>query len=122
MSVDGVHGYFLNRARAVFVNAGGDPENAGPLAAWAQRVRPGNDHWLRAVVAETGEILAEAQYLGRNRPVPAAYISWVAHESDRDLVGLEMGLARGQFGRRHETRAIVVTFSDVCLGQGVRSE
>lgn len=116
-----VHGYFVDKARAVFAKAGGDPDNAGPLAEWAQRVRPGNDHWLRVIVAETGEILAEARHSG-NEWVGASYITWVRAESDRDLIGYEMDLARAALVRRHLDQAIVVTFSDVCLGAGPRSE
>lgn len=116
-----VHGYFVDKARAVFAAAGGDPDKSGPLAEWAERVRPGNDHWLRVIVAETGEILAEARHSGNDR-VAASYITWVRAESDKDLIGYEMGLARAVLVRRHLDKAIVVTFSDVCLGAGPRSE
>src|SRR5580765_8068989 len=114
-----IHPYFIDKAAKIFRDAGGDPANSAPLAAWAAAHRPGNDQWLRVIVAADGRILAEARYVpGR---VGASYITRVMYDRDRDLIGREMQLTRGTLGRRAETTAIVVTFSQACLGAGPRS-
>lgn len=112
-----IHPYFTDKARNVFAAAGGDPANAGELAAWAQRVRPTNDSRLGVVVAETGRIVAETRYVpGR---VGASYVTAVTDPADDDLVNREVGLAGGALTFRHG-QTVHVKFSQVCLGAGAR--
>ena len=108
-----VHPYFLDKARAVFAAAGGDPANADELAAWAERVRPTGDSRLGVIVTEAGRIVAET------RCVPggagASYVVAVAEPADSDLVNREAGLAAGALTARHG-QTVHVKFSQVCRG------
>jgi hypothetical protein len=116
--VNDVHPYFVDKARAVFRRAEGDPDRAGALAAWAQAAQAEPNSRRRVLVAEDGTLVAEARHVpGR---VGAAYITSVADQRDADLVKLEVGLAAAQLGRRYGQSVIVVTYSDVCSGQAVR--
>lgn len=113
-----VHAYFTSKARDVFAAASGDPDNSTALAAWAQAAHDDPDMTTRdqVIVAADGTILGQARYVpGR---VGAAYVRAVTHDRDRDLIGREVGLAVGSLARSHGARAIVVTYSQVCAGQG----
>lgn len=115
-----VHGYFADKARTVFAAAGGNPDNAGPLATWAAQVRAGNDSRLGVVVAETGAILAGTRHVPSTISSPGAtYVRSVEHDEDASLVGRELGLTLGALRRRHGS-AIHVRFSEVCTGRGLR--
>ena len=51
--------YFQAKAREVFAQAGGDPDKADTLAAWAQGLREAEaDLWHGAIVSREGEIIA----------------------------------------------------------------
>lgn len=111
--MDTIHPYFTDKARAVFTQAGGDPDNAGPLAAWAQAARPSNDRLRGVIIAATGEILAQTRH-ARDR-VGASYITAVTHDSDSHLINTVVDLGTAALTRRHG-QALHVTFSTVCLG------
>lgn len=113
-----IHPYFTAKARSVFEAASGDPDSSAALAAWAQTAHDDPDTTTRdqVIVAADGAILGQARYVpGR---AGAAYVRAVTHDRDRDLIGREVGLAVGSFARSHGAPAIVVTYSQVCLGQG----
>lgn len=116
-----IHPYFTAKARAAIGRAGGDPDRADALAAWAQHAHHAHAHQAEdtrggVVVAETGEILAETNWT-RGR-VGASYIRTVTHDADRYLIGREVGLAVGSLRRAHGP-AIHVRYSQVCQGRGL---
>lgn len=92
------HPYYAEKARDVFGRAGGDPDNAGPLAEWAEQARALGDRAPHGVlVAEDGEILGETV---RTRGHASAVYVDDAGSQRWGLFGNEVGLARGQIARR----------------------
>lgn len=64
--------YFRAQADDMFAQAGGDPANAGPLAAWAENTRLHRD-WQRlgVIVAYDGTLVAETIRLNALSPARA---------------------------------------------------
>ncbi|GEL19324.1 hypothetical protein [Pseudonocardia asaccharolytica] len=110
-----MHPYFTAKAREVLRRGGGDPDHAGPLAAWAEQVRPSGDSRLGVVVAHDGRIVAHTRHAPAR--VSASYIQAVADDDGDHLVGREVGLAISALSRRHGP-CIHVHFSQVCQGPG----
>lgn len=105
-------------ARAVFIEAGGDPANSGPLAAWAASVIGTDDMAAGVIVAEDGMILAHTRRSGR--PVAASYVTSVADpDAHGEVVDLEAGMAAMRLRRLTGQGTIEVTYSQVCKGAGV---
>ena len=67
--------YFRAQARDVMERAGGDPGNAGPLAAWAEDARLHRD-WQRlgVIVAYDGTLIAETVRLNIMVGITAVYV------------------------------------------------
>lgn len=129
-----VHPYHRAKAEQVFIKAGGDPANAGPLALWAEQVRNAiranmiRDESGRApvphsvLVAEDGSLVAEAE-MSPKAPAPAdvqaIYITKVLHPDLRDrrwpesIMNREHGLACGAAARILGQPVIVVRHSEM---------
>ena len=106
--------YFTAKAREIFADAGGDPDNSGPLAAWAEAARPSNDTTRGVLVAADGTILGATE---RTRLAGATYMV----EADAARWGMlapEVGIARATLRRITGQPVVHVTFSAVCLGAG----
>ena len=67
--------YFEAQARDVMERAGGDPGNAGPLAAWAEDARLHRD-WQRlgVIVAYDGTLIAETVRLNIMVGITSTYV------------------------------------------------
>ena len=67
--------YFQAQARDVMERAGGDPGNAGPLAAWAEDARLHRD-WARlgVIVSYDGTLIAETVRLNIMVGITAVYV------------------------------------------------
>jgi hypothetical protein len=110
------HEYFVAKARAVFAEAGGNPDLSGQLAAWAEAAH-GGDSRRGVIVAETGEILAETKHTPSTPSSPgAAYITSVTHEVDSFARNGEVGIRLGVFKRNHGVEVIHVKYWQVCQG------
>lgn len=112
------HSYFVAKARARLAAAGGDPDNAGPLAEWAESAKSIGDARRGVIVADNGELIAETLYHrgGPGRP-NASYVV----EADAKRWGLhadETELATGELQRITGRRLVHVTMSEVCRGAG----
>lgn len=112
------HPYFVDKARARLAEAGGDPDNAGPLAAWAEEAKRINDARRGVIVAEDGELIAGTRYHPSTPSQPGA--SYVDREDSAryHLSGNETGLAVAQLSRITGKRLIHVTMPEVCRGAG----
>lgn len=124
MSEQSIHPYFVDKARALFRAAGGDPDASAALAKWAQTARETGDSRDGVIVADTGEILAYTRHSPATPSTPGAtYVRAVVHDTDSDIRRREVGLAVGALRRRHQVAAIHVRYSQVCEGSGrVREE
>ena len=104
--------YFTAKARAVFAEAGGNPDNSGKLAQWAQAAREIGDMNRGVIVAEDGTIIAETKHLG----------GWAAAHYVTELHGdwdlghhNEVGMAMSAL-RKHVGPTIHVRYWKVCTG------
>jgi len=111
--------YFVDNARAVITRAGGDPDAAGELAAWAQaaHARDGSGRERGVIVAKNGRIVAETIHTF-DLESSASYLA--AGESQRlglggPLLEVETGMAVAELSARHGP-LIHVKYSRVCLG------
>lgn len=111
-----VHPYFTAKAREAFRSAAGDPDNAGPLAAWAESVRDRENPPQGVCVAEDGRVLAETVYVGRGERVAATYVNVALDPIADDVVNREVRLACGALSRAAGATVIHVKFSEVCQG------
>lgn len=111
-------GYFTAMAREVFSRAGGDPDNAGPLAEWAEEAKRIGDPKRGVIVAEDGQLVAATRYVAD----PGISAWYVAKEDSAQLglFGNEVGLATAQLHRILGKRVIHVTMPEVTRGTGVR--
>lgn len=112
------HQYFIAKARARFYELGGDPDNSGPLAEWAEEAKRLDDPARGVIVAEDGELIAQTRYHhgGAGRP-GAVYVT----EADAQRWGLhatECDLAKGQLAALTGKRVVHVTMPEVCHGAG----
>ena len=83
--------YFQAKAREVFARAGGDPDKADTLAAWAQGLREAEaDLWHGAIVSREGEIIAHTTRVRKGD----GYIYQVNPE-EADTLGVRGGEVRG---------------------------
>jgi hypothetical protein len=113
------HPYFVDKAKALFTARSGDPDNAGALAAWAERVRPSNDSRLGVLVALDGTLIAETRHIPSAPSTPgAAYVRVALGDVYGELVDREVGLATGQASTITGQPVIHVKFSEVCTGHG----
>ena len=100
------HKYFRAQADDMFAQAGGDPGNAGPLAAWAENTRLHRD-WQRlgVIVAYDGTLVAETIRLNVLPGVSVTYVVELLVElsnpSDVDgtILDLACGVIRNQVGQ-----------------------
>jgi hypothetical protein len=107
-------GYFVDKARAAFAKAGGNPDNSGPLATWAEQAREIGDSRRGCIVTDKGVIVAETRHTPATASTPGAtYVT-----SDGDLAGREVGLAMGALRRTTGRPVIHVKFWEVCEGAG----
>ena len=100
------HPYYMQKARSAMERAGGDPENAGRLAEWAERVVNG-EHRRRlggVVVASDGTLICETVHVDGTPSTPGAtYVP--ADEAERLGIavaagcGVEIGYAMGALER-----------------------
>jgi hypothetical protein len=111
---DTVPGYFTAKAREIFMKAGGNPDNAGGLAEWAQSARAANNTRGGVIVGEDGTILAETVY---HQGAGASYVT-DADTHRWNLFGNEVGLAIGQIARQTGQRVIHIKYSVACQGAG----
>lgn len=113
------HPYFTAKARRIFTNARGNPDNAGPLASWAESARRESADPDRGVlVAEDGTIVAHTRYV-RAR-VSAHYVT--ACPLDTTQVNREVGLATSSMARELGQAIIHVTFSQAATGASRSSD
>jgi hypothetical protein len=113
------HGYFTDKARAVFAGSGGNPDNAGALAIWAEGARARNDSRVGVVVAESGKILAQTRHVPSTASTPGAtYITSVTSADYMEALNLEVGLAMGSLHRISGQQVIHVKYSEVAVGAG----
>ena len=111
-----VSGYFTDKARAAFKAAGGDPDNAGPLAAWAQHAKQEGRTRVGVIVAEDGTLLAET--FRSNGPVEAFYLT-PADTIRLALTGANaINLAMGTLRRETGQNVIHVTAANLINGSG----
>ncbi len=110
-----IHGYFVDKARAVFTRAEGDPDLSGPLAEWAQAAKAEGDSRRGVIVASTGEILAETRHVPSTISSPGATY---ATTGGPDVQDREVGLAMAALRRRTGHDVIHVKYSEVCQGAG----
>jgi hypothetical protein len=116
-------GYFTDKARAVFIRAKGDPENAGPLAEWAEAEWAAGYNRQGVIVAEDGTLLAETRHTPATASTPGAtYVTRLLvdlppHEA-ATIGSLEVGLATGALQRSTGQHAIHVKHWEVCTGSG----
>lgn len=111
--------YCTDRARDVYSRAGGNPDNAGPLAQWAESVIGTDAFRLGVILAEDGTILAHTRREGH--PVAATYVTSVTDPAYAEVVKLEASLAVGGLRRLTGQGVICVTYSDVCKGAGAHA-
>lgn len=112
--------YFAAMAADVFAQAGGDPANSRPLAAWAEDARTNRD-WrpLGVVVALDGRLIAETVRLRLLAGLTAVYVAEVlvdlpdAAEVDGTILDLACGVLRHQIGQP----VIHVPAWQVCSGR-----
>ena len=98
--------YFEAQARDVMERAGGDPGNAGPLAAWAEDARLHRD-WQRlgVIVAYDGTLIAETIRLNVLAGVTVVYVTDVLvdlpdpDDIDGTILDLACGAIRQQIGQ-----------------------
>lgn len=117
------HKYFRAQADDMFAQAGGDPANAGPLAAWAETTRLHRD-WQRlgVIVAYDGTLVAETIRLNVLPGVSVTYVVELLVElpnpSDVDgtILDLACGVIRNQVGQP----VIHVPAWQVCTGAARR--
>lgn len=112
------HPYFTTKARDILKNAGGNPDKAGPLAAWAEAARNlannGSEAIKRSgvIITEDGHIQAETL---RTAGQPSAhYITADTPHVDAREYEVKMGI--GAIRRATGQQAIHVTYWDVCTG------
>lgn len=110
--------YFVGKARAVLERAGGDPDVAGPLAAWAQSAHAYGDPQVGVVVARDGVVVASTRHTPAGPTSPGAtYVRDVVYDGDTDQIGRELGLALTVLARRRpDAPLIYVRYSEVCQG------
>lgn len=61
--------HYLDKARRIFLRAGGNPDNSKQLATWGQQMKDegrGSDYSVQAIVAEDGTIVATCSRRGHN--------------------------------------------------------
>ncbi len=126
-----VHPYFVTKARAWMISAGGDPAKAGELARWAQIAwyaartatgAPDHTHGFRyrgVIIAEDGTLLAETRRCGRSRGLQADYVDL---GDLKRLTGTDGGphvvdMALGRIRRAVGQPVAHVRFSEVCEGR-----
>lgn len=111
------HPYFTAKARECFSQAGGDPDNAGALATWAEEAKQIGDSRRGVIVAEDGELLAETRHYPATMSTPGVTYITKADAQRYGLIVEEVGMAAAL---SHITgrRTIHVTMSQVCTGAG----
>ncbi|WP_336633620.1 MULTISPECIES: hypothetical protein [unclassified Microbacterium] len=105
------HPYFVDKAREAFAAAGGDPDAAGPLAAWAEAAR-GDRTLAGVIVALDGTIIAETT---RSRG-SAASATYVRDAKALGLLGSELGIALGQLTRSVGQPVVHITTATLTQG------
>jgi hypothetical protein len=106
------HPYFTAKAQALFITKGGDPDNAGALAAWAEQAKANPTPGRGVIVTEDGELIAETL----NNP--RAWATYVADADAKrwDLWATELGMAMGTLTKASGKSVIHVRESDVTSG------
>lgn len=108
------HPYFVAKAREVLHRAGGDPDTAAPLAAWAHAAKNNDDVNQHGVlVARDGSIVAETRH-----PRPGSPGGWSITSADRVRLGLmpaSVDMVRAEL-RRRGMETIHVRGWEVCCG------
>lgn len=112
------HPYFVAKARARFAELGGDPNNAGPLAEWAEEAKQIGDARRGVIVADDGELVAETYYCVDHPDRPKGSYVKQADARRYDLVGNETSLATAQLRRILGKKVVHVTMAEVCRGAG----
>lgn len=109
------HPYFATKARTAFAAAGGDPDKAGPLSAWAESARHRQPQPHGVLVAADGKLLAETTHVeGRG----ATYIHAALTPEARELEEWEVGLAVHRCPKLIGQGAAEIRVSQLCYGTG----
>ena len=114
------HKYFRAQADDMFAQAGGDPANAGPLAAWAENTRLHRD-WQRlgVIVAYDGTLIAETVRLNIMVGITAVYVVDLLVElpDPEDVDGVLLDLAVASIRRQLGAPVIHVPAWSTCSGR-----
>ena len=118
-----VHGYFVDKARAVFTRAGGNPDLSGTLAEWAQVAHGIGNSRRGVIVAEDGTLLAETAHTPATASSPGAtYVTRVLVDiprlDERWVANSAIDLAIGTLQRVTGQGVCHVKYGDVCQGAG----
>ena len=112
--------YFEAQAADVMATAGGDPANAGQLAAWAEDARLRRD-WQRlgVIVAYDGTLVAETIRLNVLVGVTVVYVTDVLIDlpDPADIDGTILDLACGAIRQQIGQPVIHVPAWQVCSGR-----
>lgn len=126
------HPYFVAKARTVFHRAGGNPDNSGALATWAEEARSKADSKHGVLVAEDGTLVAHTIWATSNIG-PAYYIEDLLVDLGEDVrreVGLtpsrtggyRVATAMGTLRRAMRQPIIEVRYWEACTGSGAHVE
>lgn len=108
-----IHPYFTGKARHKMRVLGLDPDDAGPLAEWAQRAHDERAEGTGVVITRDGTIVA-ATHLVRGR-----VSGWYVTTDDRRRLGLSheiIDMALAGIKRATGQDCAMVSYWDVCTG------
>ncbi|MEA5054164.1 MAG: hypothetical protein VB093_12080 [Propionicimonas sp.] len=117
------HDYYLAQAEDAFAAAGGDVDNAGQLAAWAEAARSRPDMMrLGVIVAADGQLIAETIRLHVTVAISAVYVNRLLVDlpDPSDVRGTILDLAVGSIRRQLGQPVIHVPAWQVCTGAARR--
>ena len=114
--------FFDWKARQIIAAAHGDPDTAGPLAAWAEDVK--TNRWdeaagLGVLVAADGRLVAETR---RGKPLPdrpnPAYVTKILDPAVTGIERMVSDMAAADAHQQLGLPVILVTADQVCQGAG----
>lgn len=112
------HGYYVQKARRIFKNAGGNPDNAMPLAEWAEQIHDSDSYHKnpRALVTEDGDVVATAYRVHAPNRASAYYIADTEQTRRWGIAGRVADMALPIIRRHTGKNVIEVAAKDVCSG------
>ena len=112
----------VDRARAFFERAGGDPKDAGPLAAWAIAAKELGEGKCGVLVAQDGSLIAETVWTREDRP-DGSESYWISEllvdlgkEGAKEVGKQRVRDALPALRRRTGQPIVEVRYADVCQG------